>query len=86
MEPLNGKKIHPLSEHAIGVLREIAQDGPRPAQEINAGVIRRLLCEDLITLSMRPSPYRTRSGSVQYAEITAQGRDLLSRRETRPAG
>ena len=86
MEPLNGKKIHPLSEHAIGVLRGLAQDGPRPAQEINAGVIRRLRSEDLVTLSMRPSPYRTHPGSVYFAEITAQGRDLLSRRETRPAG
>lgn len=86
MEPLNGKKTHPLSAHALDVLRGLTKNGPRPAQEINAGVVRRFLCEDLIVLTPRPSPYRTGKGNVLYAEITAQGREVVARPENRPAG
>lgn len=86
MEPLNGKKTHPLSAHALDVLRGLAKNGPRPAQEINAGVVRRFLCEDLVVLTPRPSPYRTGKGNVLYAEITAQGREVVARPEIAPPG
>lgn len=39
--PLNGQKTHPLSKHALGVLRDLAR-GPVPGYEINPGVRDRL--------------------------------------------
>ena len=47
--PLHGTKTHPLSDHARGILAQLAK-GPIPAYQINPGVINRLLREDLITI------------------------------------
>jgi hypothetical protein len=78
-EPLFGKNIHPLSVHALGVLRRLRDTGPEPRQEINAGVVRRFLCEELVTIEDRPSPYRTRPGCVEFVVVTSQGLEALSR-------
>ena len=41
LKPLNREKTHPLTQHAIGVLRDIAVK-PIPRQSLNPGVANRL--------------------------------------------
>lgn len=81
--PLNGTKTHPLSEHALGALRNIAL-GPVPTQEINAGVINRLLREDLITIEQMTSPYANGKGKlITWAKITPAGIAVSNRSKTK---
>lgn len=67
-EPLNGTKTHPLSPHALSVLERIRL-GPVPYQEINAGVIDRLLREGVVEVVHLPSPYKTVKGTVRHLRI-----------------
>lgn len=78
MPPNNGEKTHPLTKHALGVLRGL--DGyPCPIQELNPGVSNRLLREDLITTEQRPSPYKTHNGKlITFAVITDAGRAAVA--------
>jgi hypothetical protein len=78
MPPCNGEKTHPLTKHALGVLRSL--DGyPCPIQEINPGVSNRLLRENLIETEQRESPYKTHKGKkIAFAVITAAGRARLA--------
>lgn len=73
--PLNGTQIHPLSDHALGVLKMLLHKN-MPAQEINPGVVQRLKDEGLIELVAAPSPYKKHSKfiKVNYAKITDAGR------------
>lgn len=74
--PLNGTRTHPLSAHAISALQSLHK--PRPTQQINAGVINRLLREALIEIEDRPSPYATGRGRmIPHARITAAGLAVL---------
>jgi hypothetical protein len=71
--PLNGTLTHPLTAHALGVLRELTK-AAMPTQMINPGVIDRLSREDLIEIVSLPSPYRTHKGRViPHAQITLAG-------------
>lgn len=83
--PLYGRKTHPLSPHAADILRGLC-GGPWPAQEINPGVINRLLREDLIVMVQKPSPYQTGKGQpINFAEITPAGRNAVAAMKgTRP--
>lgn len=75
--PLNGVKTHPLSSHALGVLRALAQ-AAMPMQEINAGVSNRLRREFLIDTEAHPSPYKTHGGApIPFAVITPAGLQAL---------
>lgn len=75
--PLNGTKIHPLSEHALGELRSLLR-APRPRQQINAGVTARLESEGLIETVSLPSPYATHKGAkITFSQITVAGRARL---------
>ncbi len=77
--PLNGTQTHPLSAHAMDALRSIERHA-RPPQEINAGVINRLMREALIEIVYRPSPYKTGRGrSISFAQITAAGLAEIAR-------
>lgn len=71
--PLNGTKTHPLSKHALGVLDRL-KAGPIPAQEINPGVVNRLLRGDNVELVNLPSPYK-KGGSVSHLRLRS---DTLS--------
>lgn len=71
--PLNGTKTHPLSEHALDELRVLAR-GPRPASEINPGVVNRLLRGELVELVVLPSPYVKHKGrNIEHLRITTLG-------------
>lgn len=73
MTPLNGEKTHPLSQHAIGKLRELAL-GPMPSLRLNPGVINRFMCEDLAELFQGPSPFPSHKGrNTQFIRITLAG-------------
>jgi hypothetical protein len=75
--PLNGIQTHPLTEHALEILRRV-QDSPMPAQEINPGVSNRLLREELIEIVQLPSPYKTHKGKkIAFAQITESGKERL---------
>lgn len=74
--PLNGTKTHPLKQASIEALNQIAR-GPAPRQEFNAGVIDRLLREDLIEMLQIPSPYHKPKGLIAGVKITAAGRAVL---------
>src|SRR5438045_3129515 len=80
--PLNGSKVHPLSEHAKGILRRLAAGEGIPVQEINAGAWARLLADPggaLATSEQRPSPYKVSKGrNIPFAAITAAGRKAIS--------
>ncbi|KYK44534.1 hypothetical protein A1D31_14135 [Bradyrhizobium liaoningense] len=77
MTPLNGTKTHPLSAHAINVLRSLARC-PDPAQEINPGVGNRLMRESLVEIVNLPSPYKKHRGAViPHYQITDAGRAAI---------
>jgi len=59
--PLNGKKTHPLSKHALSVLASL----PLHVHLVNPGVTNRLMREDLADIFNR--------GGVRFLEITAAG-------------
>jgi hypothetical protein len=80
--PLNGQKTHPLSAHALGVLRDLLR-GAKPTHKINPGVVNRLCREGLVRIEMRDSPYKTRRGEIAFAVITASGKFRLEREEAR---
>ncbi|USN14076.1 hypothetical protein PAPPERLAPAPP_04020 [Brevundimonas phage vB_BpoS-Papperlapapp] len=76
--PNNGTKTHPLSAHALGVLRALSR-GAMPMQEINPGVSNRLRREDLITEESMVSPYKThKGGKIAFAVITDAGRAAIA--------
>ena len=80
LPPLNGEKTHPLTDHAIGVLREISRD-PIPSNEVNPGVLNRLFRESLVKFVMLASPYKTHKGKlIRFLQITDAGRLALSSR------
>ena len=68
--PLNGSKTHPLTKHALGVLRQLRDHGAIRSFLVNPGVIDRLTREDLIEFFER--------GSDRYIEITVAGRDRIN--------
>jgi hypothetical protein len=73
IEPLNGTKTHPLTESALSALRRIVQ-GPTPTQEINPGVVNRLLRESLVEFVELPSPYKTHKGrKISHVKATPAG-------------
>jgi len=77
LPPLNGSKTHPLTEHAWLVLVRLQRD-PLPTQEINPGVVNRLLREDFIEIQQRTSPYAVHQGAkIGTAVITKAGLELL---------
>lgn len=74
-KPLNGEKTHPLSATALSSLRDLRDDGPQPKLTFNAGIVDRLLREDLVEIVHLPSPYKTHKGrKIDYLQITAAGR------------
>jgi hypothetical protein len=76
--PLNGAKTHPLTAHALGVLRSLLS-GPKPRQEINAGVVDRFQREDLTETVRLPSPYKIHKGSlIDFERITDAGRAAVA--------
>lgn len=83
--PLNGAKTHALSAHALAELRRLA-NYPVAAQEVNPGVVNRLMREDLVELVQMPSPYVThhRERKINHLRITAAGRSRLAEFEERP--
>lgn len=75
--PLNGTKTHPLTPHAISMMRTLAK-APIPTQEINPGVVNRLTrgspTEWLARIVMLPSPYRIHKGrNIAHLELTDAG-------------
>lgn len=52
----------PLSKHAREVLASLGGSG-RPSQDINPGVVNKLVSEGLAELYEAPSPYRTKAGT-----------------------
>lgn len=76
-KPLHGTRTHALSPHAFGILVKLSA-APLPSQEINPGVINRLMRESLAMVVRLPSPYKTHRGQlINFLEITDQGRALL---------
>jgi hypothetical protein len=74
VKPLNGEKTHPLTAHAVEALRSLERTS-RPRQDINPGVVNRLLREQLIELVDRPDPSLNRRRV--HARITDAGRARL---------
>ena len=78
MKPLNGEKTHPLSEHAIAELKDIAL-APVPRCAVNPGVANRLLREMLVESSPRPSPFKVhKGGNTEHLVLTQAGADRLN--------
>lgn len=76
--PLNGTKIHPLSEHAFSVLGS-ATKAPIPCNQVNPGVIRRLMDEGLAETVNLPSPYATHKGKhISHLKATEAGRERFA--------
>lgn len=72
-KPLNGTKTHPLSALARAELQGLLR-GPWPRQEVNPGVVNRLLRGGFVELVDMPSIYPTRKGNIQFLRITDAGR------------
>lgn len=78
LQPNNGTKTHPLTSHALGVLRALLHR-PMPMQEINPGVTNRLMREHLIEEESMVSPYQIhKGGNIRFAVITDAGRAALT--------
>jgi hypothetical protein len=75
--PLNGTKIHPLSDAAFSAMAHM----PAPYSEINAGVIARLDVEGLIDIYDDISPFKTHKGKkIRFVRLTDTGRARLEGR------
>lgn len=70
---LNGGRTRPLSDFARSELASL-QRRPRPRQDINAGVVDRLLRGAFVEIVSLPSPYKTVKGNVEHLQITNAGR------------
>lgn len=70
-------KERPLSAHALDCLRYICKHGPIPRQEINPGVAGALEKRGLVETFMGKTPYRTRTGDVQFLRATESGREMV---------
>lgn len=71
MPPNHGTKTHPLSPKALEALERL-KGGPLPTQQLNNGLVDRLLREgcELVYL---PSPYRTHNGKlIQHIRLPGQ--------------
>ena len=74
MKPLNGNNTRPLSQYAVNELLRIAQS-PVPKLTVNAGVVDRLLREDLVEIVQLPSPYKVdKGGNCSHLRITETGK------------
>jgi hypothetical protein len=87
LKPLNGEKTHPLTQHAIGVLRDIASK-PIPRQSLNPGVANRLARENFVTQVQLPSPFKSHhgrhgKGTCVHLQITDRGRQVLAALDAR---
>ncbi len=71
--PLNGTKTHPLSDVARETLAKI-RIAPMPAQEINPGVVNRLMREGCVELVNLPSPYK-KGGTVTHLRMKEANND-----------
>ena len=79
MKPLNGTKTHPLSPFALETLATIARK-PVPKQEVNPGVVNRLMREALVKLVPLPSPYKKhKGGNIAHLQVTGAGLLILAR-------
>ena len=79
--PLNGKKTHPLSAHALEELRNIAR-APEPKSGVNPGVVDRLTREDLVEVVDLPSPFKAhKGGTCPHLRITDAGIAVLQARK-----
>jgi hypothetical protein len=77
LPPLNGTKTHPLTDFAKKALGQIAKH-PVPRQEVNPGVVNRLLRECLVESIELPSPYQKhKGGGIEFLKITKAGVDRL---------
>lgn len=75
LSPLNGTKTHPLTPYALEELRSIVRK-PCPYQSVNAGVINRLMREDLVEVYQDTSPYATHKGQpIRFLRATDAGRE-----------
>lgn len=73
--------LHPLSAHAVDVLRGLARED-RPASEINAGVLDRFTREGLIGYVDKLHRGLVRPRVVTFATITDAGRVKLAQLRT----
>lgn len=72
--PLNGTKTHPLTHHALSELRLIVAH-PVPSQDVNPGVVNRLLREALVECVQLPSPFKSHKGRlIEHLKATEAGR------------
>lgn len=79
--PLNGTKTHPLSEHALAELQDIAS-APVPRVAVNPGVANRLLSEALVEAVQLPNPFKAhKGGNCEHLRITDAGRAALANKE-----
>ncbi len=73
-EVANMTTSRPLSAHALGKLQRIAEK-PQPTQEVNPGVIDKLLRESLVELVLLPSPFKSHQGrAIEHLRATEAGR------------
>lgn len=79
MQPLNGVKTLPLTKFSLSVLSDL-RIAPQPTQEVNPGVVDRLLRGALVRTVDLPSPYKAhKGGNCPHLQITDAGRALVSK-------
>jgi len=78
IKPLNGTKTHPLSDFAREVLRSLCVSA-KPCQQVNPGVVNRLMRENLIEIVQLPSPYKKTKGNISHMKITKAGRAAIDK-------
>jgi hypothetical protein len=69
------RTVKPLTPHALSELRRIVRmTGGVPRQEINPGVVNKLVKEKLARIVLAPTPYATRKGTIEWLIATDAGR------------
>ncbi len=77
LKPLNGQKTHPLSSAGFATLRSL-RHRLIPTQEVNPGLVNRLMRDNLVEIVEHPSPYATHRGkSISHLRITEAGRQRV---------
>ena len=75
--PLNGKETKKLTKIAIETLKRLKYR-PLPCQELNPGLLNRLIRGNLIDIVKLPSPYKTHKGRViDHCRLNNFGFELL---------
>lgn len=79
MKETEPKPLRRLSRHTLGILAQLADEGPIPLCKVNPGVHDLLRRRGFAKVASHTSPFmKHKGGKCDHLEITAEGRAALN--------